>query len=1650
MPRLFLDYDAELSSHIAWEERRRYVRQQSRSVSLDQARSMSEFAAYFPTASPGIIRGLAQSGYTPDHPVARFAITQDMLHKEFTTGSWSGQLGTQFHAPLSASPTPLPGGGSPPPSDTTTVTPEERVMKEAEAKGVYDPTTGLLVAPTDYMPSTSSDDRPAWNAFQALLDLAYKNSGKPVPFLTKGGTVYAADPSRERNANEITVSGYMEYPISPETGERVPVETIEGRQQLQSADYFAENAAVLRSLLDASNSHPLANEQQLEGAFSRLAAASHSSRESELTQGVENDPRHWQKYYEEARQQGINTGVFADIGNPGAFTRPVAALFDAPLQEFQGLIRNTYAAAHGDKVDWLESQSDLGVIIPRLVRGQKVDVGSGFFVDPDSAVARERRAREAERGKIGNHNITLGRILANQVTEPDTKPFQLVSGLVDGAVQVADPTSYALGKASNVSKAIHTFEPAEVEAGAFRSFRKMVHGPTVESWLDANPRLVERLATDSTPYEIAKLTNFKVSPEITEALSRAATTDEVRNVIREAVNAQRITQTTQLRPTWPTRIQNSWRESYRAFSPTHDPVATRFFQTMPSAVWDLEDPEQIARNTILHLKNARAPESDIADAYNLVARADTKTALRQAVMDVQSKVGGMLEHYGIADPAVRSWLTRTNHDTFMEHGRGLVDEIGSDVPTWEHMSVDGEVTQITGPHLPLEHISRYIHTPNIREIRRLTSTYPFLTARDTADFVPVLKQARRALGVTPKTPEGDLRLPFAFLDSVMSKVLKPLWLTRLAWPVRVIGEEQLRMSAAGLNSAFSGHPISYLALVIGSDENKLQRFLAKATPGIKPAYHISPSGELIDDLDALSQVTYRAHASWLDTPGTVRTNVRTIFTKDNPHELRDFQRSWADELSLISHDPVARRLLNDPDIEAVTDWLHTGSGREFRDLLMDAHPGNLLTRDQTRAYLDTITARVGRMTGGNTEILDAIRSGRFVDDEGAVRKVVNLTPEPSTSREFRSWITSRTDSAPSKVKGTVHARSQMGKTFGAMWDTALDQIMYTLMGAPTTTLSRSPAFRQYLWQRTAELLPWADVATRAEVLRNAREANLPSRVMRNLERASERNLAKGGLNLAEVDDLAKAHAIHDTKDLLYDLSQKSQASDILRNIVPFSEAWKEVLTRWTKLAFIRGPLGLPIPGVPVRRAQQLIEGLRGQDLGDFVGNQQGQGFFFQNEFGDEVFAYPGSQWLTNSVTGMPVPMYGSVQGLNMFGTIMPSLGPVAQIPVGVILRDKPGMDWWREQLLPFGGPGADDAQDIFAMKTYMPSWMKTGYEVVINTLQDHTDDRMYANNMMQVANYLYSTGKYGNTPEEQQRLLDDARSKAKQLYIIRASGQFLLPSSPSYEWMTRTKDGRNMATRVLAEEFHAMGSDYDEAVRKFMDTYGEDAIGAIVPQSRAVIFGAPTSLEGAQWVSENPSVRKKFPLTYGFFAPSGDFNQQAYQNSFRTGERETVTPREWAAMRDSLLGNYHYNRALAMLGDRADHPAANQRAWLEEQRTNIEKLYPLWGHHEGLAERPTTQHMIEELYKAVRDPAIARTPAGKALKRYLAARDQAQAQAEGLGYASFREARTLQPTRQWLADQAAALISRYPTFRQVWNLVLSREASDVEVTDAAA
>lgn len=1197
------------------------------------------------------------------------------------------------------------------------------------------------------------------------------------------------------------------------------------------------------------------------------------------------------------------------------------------------------------------AQTSAGIAVERLERGERVDLGSGYFPAGEIRTEQARRARTY--GTIDGKGITLGRLTASVVTEPGTKPHSFLSGLVDLSVELgADPAALGLKSAGAARAAAKTFSGG---AGLVRGPRKTVLPDVADAWLSSNQgrKVTEWLAETPSPDTIWRRTNKKLDPALVVRLADEDDPGRVAEILRGEILAGHV------------------REKPVIARPKLENV--RLLQKLPGPHFDFFDPAQLVEQIDRFARNARLPEEVIASHVEEAMRATNASRRLEVTKAVMGTVEEVLAHHGVKRPQARA-MTRLIGDDLRELRRYAVSEIG------ENMAIPGVVLDGVGrplpsPHLVVEAIGRTLPVPDVRDIRRATSRFAKIWE------VP---------GV-----EGSV----AVLDFLANDVWKAFALLRFAWPVRVIGEEQVRMATAGLDNVFS-HPLSMISRLMAG----------RGKTGI--------TGEaLADSVEARKALT-RGAAGWVGSARTIVVKGKTTYAKGHEH----YADSLADEIATLASDPVAREVAK--DVNAARAWFWDGPGQKLRREQVP-FAGGVGIDDPADAhrYIDSLLERIQTKTGNDPRLVEAIATGKL---EGL--PVLDQSGGTTTmGRDFIRRIGELVDTenvGPAVVRGDVRVGGQrLGAEVVERYNRVVDSAFGWLMSKRTNYLSRSPAFEQFYWRRTTELMGSMTDEARQATLAQAKAAKLGRDELRALEQAAKAPTT-GLIGLEEADLIAKGYGLDHTKRLLFDLSEKAAWADAGRLIFPFASAFQELGTTWTRLAVEQ-------PQV-IRRVHQGVEGARGAGW-----------FTTDPTTGDEVFQYPGSEFLTKGLLGVPVPMRGRVQSLNLFSSgvpFVPGVGPVVQFSVGKLIPDKPDWDWVREVIYPVGEPETGGG----VLEAMFPAWAQK----VRRAIADPESDRLFGNAVGDVAAYLSSTGQYDlSQVEEQERLTRDATAKARAIFVLRALGQLTLPAAPSPEFLARDRDGRIVTAHALREEFRKLqNDDYEGAVETFLDRHGLDSLLYMQPKTRGG-FSPTDALH--DFVRDNPEVARRYPHVYGFFAPTGgEWSFPEYDRQLATGEREALGPEDAVKLANHRVAAMIYRTARDKVGTR---PTAEQRAWLGELRDALVTDYP--GYEPGTRDATKTRRQIEELARALEVPKLARTDAGQAVATYMQAREKAKAAAQELGLApdSFATAKGARHLRDWLRDLAGALSEEHPDFAPVWDRLLERElADDLDTEQEAA
>lgn len=1347
-----------------------------------------------------------------------------------------------------------------------------------------------------------------------------------------------------------------------------------------------------------------------------------------------------------ARARDVSEGLGRTVLNVAD-----AALW-APYEEATGLFRASVAAA-----------GDRGWVPPtELAKGlgqSRLAIGLGMGRDPASEQVRvEQLRRQTAFGKIqGEDIITIGRAYADAFgLDVGTKPYQAVSGAVDFSVAIgADPAAWALGGARKLGQARRTFQPESVahavgyrelrptdvvgttarekafgaeaaarlsDAGALRGTTRWVDGPTWTQWTQGRTghRVMETIAAEKSPGRIWEATQGKLPAEFYPALANADEAGQVARILEPLV-------TKQLRTTdfWKAPVGGPM-----SFVGDYVPASLRTrrsMQQVPGRSADLADPSDFAHKLNDWMHNARF-DPDIRRFYLDRALGATTRAQRFDILaDVMDGTRGILANLDVA-PQVRSRHTKLFRESHEAASLYFVDATGQQVPWRQRVSsalVGGETKPLGSPHLPTELINRFVPLPDYRPISRLTSSKSNLLTKAHI-----------------WTPEGDLGLPAALVHGVFNNFWKRTALFRMAWPVRVIGEEQARMAGADLDSMFR-HPMSYIAWTTGKKGD------------------IDVMGRALVEAQEHRMAMTRSIGMFVEEarPGVIPTHHKTVYRKTD-HELDLFTDAWAREITLLHNDPLARYVARADNLDDAVEWFARGEGSHWRREMASVAK-ELNDPAAARRYVETVSERIKVKTGGNTELLDAIRTGRLRGRE--MLQNDSLTLDRHMTKTLRGML----DDAPDAVVGreVVQNVAGMRGTISNQWDGVTDWVFGHLMTKPSDYLSRSPVFRQKYWQQIRNLAPYADdVEALARYMPNKRWARGVRGGAYGKRVAPEKRLTTD-----EIDELAKGYALDETKDLLYDLGKRSQVMDAMRLVWPFGEAWREVMTRWADLAAVsvRVPgtasARIPVaPARPVRRLQQILDGGGSPDLGEFLGAPDGEGFFHVNQFGDLAFIYPFSSFVSGTLSaipgvgvegGLPIPLSGTVQGMNMVGGIVPGVGPAVQIPAAYIQRWVPEPEWMWDQIMPFG-PAYDPDQPLAGLGsalTYMPPWVRYGLEALFGRELDSERNRMMGNSIGEVSRYLHSRGSHPiDTPGDIAELQEDATRGARWLYAIRALGSFVLPSAPRPEYVMEAND-QLIFTHVLAEEYRRLRDEnFEDADRIFLDKYGPNVVLAMVNFTETTVPGGlPTSEEFGRWARDNSDLRKNYPHVYAYAGPDTDgFDYNVYKGQFATGERVSIPLGqdkafgEWVRFGNAVLAQVQYDQARKRIGD---NPTPEQRDWLSDVREQLEEEYPGFNHysdfsmHQGRLRRPDDEVLFRELGDLARDPKVSGTDFGRATREFLSLRDKAIEEARRRGVRHFKSAKAAEDLRVWLREHAEVLARRNPQFRRLFERLLMRE-----------
>ena len=512
--------------------------------------------------------------------------------------------------------------------------------------------------------------------------------------------------------------------------------------------------------------------------------------------------------------------------------------------------------------------------------------------------------------------------------------------------------------------------------------------------------------------------------------------------------------------------------------------------------------------------------------------------------------------------------------------------------------VNGKKLTISGPHLDSEFLNSMIYFPSATDIM--------------AEIGKIGKLSKATGGVTSSIVKP--------LDSFTSNFWKKVVLTRPAYVIRNITEEQIRVMASGHVSFFT-NPGMAIAMWLGREGGPQWKSLLNTYD----PYRHTVFGNQFKLADSADELLYESMAhdqtgkyigfmnSQQIGAGNEIQRVSTLRGYKNVQQ--DEPRFWegiANEIRILQASPIAKAVARtQPGYEFATiDYLLRGKGKEawtrFANARNEETKTWLLTDQGARTYLFDGVTENGRAASLRARIEEV--AGQGGPASAAIRKLVAEGSLETGGYSLR--VPTAADGARNSIKNSQEISSnrksikdanqefseQLEKAFkgqgnwagirfkvsdpktiierGAGGPKWVDQFFdFTIRLEKTSTMG--PEWRMKYWDVARTMALSAD-ETALKLLKETAEKSLrpltnPSGVRIGDKHAAWNILNKakgdGPLTIDEIHEYASKVASQHTKELFYNASKKRLLWHQLRLVAPFGNAWSDTITKWSKLAF---------------------------------------------------------------------------------------------------------------------------------------------------------------------------------------------------------------------------------------------------------------------------------------------------------------------------------------------------------------------------------------------------------------------------------------------------------------------------------------------------
>lgn len=1005
-----------------------------------------------------------------------------------------------------------------------------------------------------------------------------------------------------------------------------------------------------------------------------------------------------------------------------------------------------------------------------------------------------------------------------------------------------------------------------------------------------------------------------------------------------------------------------------------------------STILPLNDLDRLTRGLNDWFTSAKVSQDLVDDVINKVIREKDYTARSKIIMDgMRMMQQELVKTVGKGDEQLAKVLDDalkiSGKDQAIIRNYSVANLAQGTDP--KLMFANGEELAMTGANYAHQFLDDVIRLPDTRPIVDAINTYN--------KNVPLYGKAQ-AIGVAANQLGDYWRTAqLAF---------------RVSYTMRNIGEMQLRMFFSGHESIFN-HPIQFMAMAMANPKGTKMQALASRIgkyqndifgSNFKDDVSEKLVAEALDEymqfmkrgisagdprtafVGKIYEVVGNTHESYYK--GLALTLMR--FHKDDLMPLVARARTPELQEDLINYLTTKKQGLD------ILEKIHRGartsrevSGAKVSDfdkiILKDAskpfskdniNPENLRTYlfdiNSTASYEYAIQAIGGK--GPKAEyIREMLANGKVTVTQGNkttdvvipdYAKLKNIVEMDDLEIGFKSQLASffrREDMPDSTV--LLSRTKRFADAEPKMLTKAVDWF-FDLNAKFENLAAFGPEFRMAYWDhvgRYANMLDTDDlkklqasaVKTLAPLRKNGkawgRKHQTIKIIEKELKKRGDNYVHEGGVTLDQLNSMASKAGAKYTKELFYDASQQLQSAQAMRLIFPFIQAQFNTIRKWGQL-YVSNPINFYKLG----RAYNSLTKEGTSAIYDITGTKydEGQGFIYEDEFGEKRFRYPiagsflGALVGKNADASQALQLSAPVQSLNLaFGNVnpgIPGIGPAGQFiyqASGKSAAFGPVWDTLRGIVIPFG---VSDSP----VESLLPAWLRKTFLYAIN------DQKTVERGVKDWASYLASTGEYGDNPladdDARTRLFKDAEGMSRGIGLLTALFQSIAPATPSQEVFAKIPKDKKLDFASMTMLYNAWDQisrkhpgDYFAAVHEFSTEFGERNLLAILGGSTRTVTGTK---DAWTFLNMNPEAADKYATKNGdivpFFFPGGEGATAYYAWQKITGRREALSTEELAAAAEELI----YKMAKSQISE-TQAAMGYSDVWYANEINNLNKRF---------------------------------------------------------------------------------------------------------------